>query len=185
MSAITRSTIGYYADFYVYPLLLAALAVASFSVSPPASPPIWIGAVFAGLLLWTLVEYVIHRLVLHKVAYFRDLHEQHHQDPAALIGTPTWISLSLLFFVVFLPAWVVLGPALGCGFTFGMTAGYFAYGFAHYGLHHWRLAPGHPLYSWKRAHALHHFRHDEGNFGVTTLFWDHVFGTALKGGKRK
>jgi len=28
-------------------------------------------------------------------------------------------------------------------------------------------------------HAVHHYRDDEGNFGVTTSFWDRVFGTRI------
>lgn len=183
MSAITRTAIGYYADFYVYPVVLFGLAAASLLSATPVDPVMWIGSVLAGLFLWTLAEYVIHRVVLHNVAYFRDLHDQHHASPTDLIGTPIWISLSLLAVAVLLPSWWMLGFQYGNGFTFGMTAGYLTYSFAHHILHHWQMRPGHPLYGWKRQHALHHFRHDEGNFGVTTLFWDHVFGTALKGGK--
>lgn len=183
MSAITRSAVGYYADFYIYPVVLAALVAASLYPTAPLDPLLWIVSVLAGLFLWTLAEYVIHRFVLHNVVYFRDLHDQHHASPTELIGTPIWISFSLLAAAVLLPSWWLLGLQYGSGFSFGMTAGYLTYSFAHHVLHHWQMRPGHPLYGWKRQHALHHFRHDEGNFGVTTLFWDHVFGTALKGPK--
>ncbi len=183
MSTITRSALGYYADFYVYPAALFGLLVASYATGDAVDPLMWIAAVLAGLFLWTLVEYLIHRFVLHNVVYFRDLHDQHHASPTDLIGTPIWISFSLLTLAVLLPSCLAFGIAKGCGFTFGVTAGYLTYSFAHHVLHHWRMVPGHPLYGWKRQHALHHFRHDEGNFGVTTLLWDHVFGTALKGPK--
>lgn len=179
MATITRSAIGYYADFLVYPLVLIALVAAANLSASPWNPLLWIVATLAGLFAWTLAEYIIHRFILHNVVYFRDLHDQHHATPTELIGTPIWMSFSILVVAVLLPAWWLLGVPYGSGFTFGMTAGYLTYSFAHHALHHWRMLPGHPLYNWKRQHALHHFRHDEGNFGVTTLFWDHVFGTAL------
>ena len=48
-----------------------------------------------------------------------------------------------------------------------------------------RILPGSFLYRWKHDHALHHFRADEGNFGVTSLAWDYVFGTALTRTKKR
>ncbi len=179
MSAITRSAVGYYADFFVYPFVLIALMAATLWSGADFDPLLWIVAVLAGLAFWTLAEYIIHRVVLHNVGYFRDLHDQHHASPTELIGTPIWMSFSILAAAVVLPAWWLFGIPYGSGFSFGVTGGYLAYSFAHHVLHHWRITPDHPLYGWKRTHALHHFRHDEGNFGVTTPFWDHVFGTAL------
>lgn len=174
-----NTAFGYYADFFVYPLVLIALTAGALYYGEPVGPLQWIAAVLVGLFVWSLVEYIIHRYVLHHMVYFRDLHDQHHASPMALIGTPIWLSFTLIVVAVFLPAWALLGFGLGSGFTFGMTAGYLAYSFAHYVLHHWRIVPGSYFYKFKHRHAMHHFRHDEGNFGVTTLFWDHVFGTAL------
>ncbi len=185
MSAITRSAVGYYADFFVYPFVLIALLAATLASAEAYDPWLWIVASLAGLAVWTLAEYIIHRVVLHNVGYFRSLHDQHHAAPGDLIGTPIWMSFSILALAVLLPSMALFGVPYGSGFSFGVTTGYLAYSFAHHVLHHWRITPGHPLYAWKRGHALHHFRHDEGNFGVTTPFWDHVFGTALKSAREK
>jgi sterol desaturase/sphingolipid hydroxylase (fatty acid hydroxylase superfamily) len=46
-----------------------------------------------GLLTWTIVEYGVHRFVLHSVEGVARLHEQHHATPGAYVGTPTWMSL--------------------------------------------------------------------------------------------
>lgn len=179
MSTINGKAIGYYADFLVYPLVLVGLAASSVAYATPMRPLAWLAAVLVGLFVWSLAEYIIHRFVLHNVIYFRGLHDTHHATPTALIGTPIWMSFGILVVAVLLPSWWLLGFELGNGFTFGMTTGYLAYSFAHHILHHWRILPGSYLYRVKHRHALHHFRQDEGNFGVTTLFWDHVFGTAL------
>jgi sterol desaturase/sphingolipid hydroxylase (fatty acid hydroxylase superfamily) len=47
-------------------------------------------------------------------------------------------------------------------------------------VHHCRLQPVSYLYKLKHRHALHHHFDDAGNFGVTTGFWDKVFGTDIK-----
>lgn len=171
-------TIGYYSDFLVYPLALVGLAAVPVVTREPASAISWLLAMIAGLGIWTLAEYLLHRFVLHKVVFFRDLHDAHHAEPGALISTPIWMSF-LVFLASLFAACAVLGVDVGSGFLFGMTAGYLYYSFVHHVLHHWRIVPGDFFYGLKHKHALHHHRHDEGNFGVTSLFWDHVFGTAL------
>ena len=63
--------------------------------------------------------------------------------------------------------------------TAGMVTGYLWYVFVHYATHHFRPRRGTYLYRARVRHARHHHLSDDGNFGVTTAFWDHVFGTAL------
>ncbi|MFZ2101941.1 MAG: sterol desaturase family protein [Oricola sp.] len=47
----------------------------------------------------------------------------------------------------------------------------------HHAVHHWHPAHSGYLYGIKRGHAMHHA--DEAyNFGVTSRFWDRVFGTS-------
>ena len=54
--------------------------------------------------------------------------------------------------------------------------GYLAYGGVHYWLHHRSTRHLPPLRRLKRHHALHHHRNESCNFGVSTRFWDRVFG---------
>jgi sterol desaturase/sphingolipid hydroxylase (fatty acid hydroxylase superfamily) len=58
--------------------------------------------------------------------------------------------------------------------------GYWWYGIVHHVIHHRanKSAPGYfnDLRTW---HMRHHYSPKEGNFGVTTPVWDHVFGTAI------
>ncbi len=78
-----------------------------------------------------------------------------------------------------LPSWWLLGAGPGIGFTVGMTIGYLTYGTMNHAMHHWRIRHDSYLYRAKRRHAQHHASIDEGNYGVSSQFWDHVFGTAL------
>jgi sterol desaturase/sphingolipid hydroxylase (fatty acid hydroxylase superfamily) len=173
---LTRA--GFFADFYVYPFTgagLGALALVS-------TPRDWFALALsfaAGLVAWTLAEYLLHRWVFHHAPWIRERHEAHHDDPRSLVGTPTWASLAAILVLVMLPSMEAGGLAIGASFTAGLVLGYIGYGAVHYGAHHWHAAPGSFFSRLKRRHALHHHVDGRGNFGVTTLFWDRLFGTEV------
>ena len=174
------SRLGYYADFCLYPLLIAMLALTVPLTGQSQSGGLWL-AVFAGsLLLWTLLEYLLHRFALHRVPLFERMHQVHHDDERGSVGTPSWLSLGLFAAVIFLPAWAAGGYAFASAATAGMMTGYFWYISVHHIVHHWH--PGHSgyVYALKRRHAMHHHVDQSANFGVTSGFWDRVFGTALE-----
>jgi sterol desaturase/sphingolipid hydroxylase (fatty acid hydroxylase superfamily) len=139
----------------------------------------WLAAVVVGAALWTLVEYVIHRFILHHVVFIRDMHDLHHRAPTELIDTPIWLSFSFMLAGVLLPSWWVFGFGIASGFTIGMAIGYLTYGLMHHAMHHWRIRHDTYLYRAKRRHAQHHASVDEGNYGVSSPLWDYVFGTML------
>lgn len=60
----------------------------------------------------------------------------------------------------------------------GGIFGYTCYDMTHYFLHHQNL----PLWykQLKKYHLEHHFLDYENGFGVTSKFWDWVFGTEIK-----
>lgn len=169
---------SFFADFYIYPIVIVAFIV----LTMIAAPERWMlgsAAILLGVGFWTLVEYFLHRYLLHHVPWIKERHHDHHEDQQALIGTPTWMSLSLLLAVVLLPAVLLTSLAIGSGFTAGMMLGYLWYAAMHYGLHHWKAAPGSYFFRLKQQHALHHHFDDMGNFGVTSNFWDHIFRTKV------
>ncbi len=172
---------SYYADFYVYPVASAALAGAALAMSPVSDWPLWLAAFLGGGLLWTLVEYLLHRFVLHHVPYIHEMHEAHHDDQLALIGTPSWLSLGLILLIVLLPAVLITNFTVASGLTVGLMLGYLWYVTVHHGVHHWRIKPDGYFFRLKRRHALHHHFDDEGNFGVTSGFWDKIFRTDIRG----
>lgn len=172
-----HSKAAYRTDFALY-----ACAVAGLSTFLAVSGPPWQGWsnvawVVSGLAGWSVIEYALHRFVLHGVQPFSRWHAEHHRRPTALISAPTLLSGTLIVTLVFLPALVVTDLWRACAFTLGVLAGYLAYAVTHHATHHWR-ADGAWLQQRKRWHAAHH-RHDmrPACFGVTTGFWDLVFGS--------
>ena len=168
--------VAYAVDLAVYLIAptLAAAVVYYFSERGEALPIL--AAAILGFVSWTLLEYVLHRFVLHHLPPFKQWHGDHHLNPTAAVGTPTMFSLSLIALIIFLPAVYLAGWQLGGGFAMGLLVGYSIYTWVHHGEHHW-----HGQNKWfrklKRAHAIHHYAHNDRNYGVTTSFWDRLFGT--------
>jgi len=145
---------------------------------------------FFGLFMWTLMEYLLHRFLFHLDKYLPNnrvaltlhflLHGIHHylpMDRLRLVMPPT------LFIILATPFWRFAhtiiwynwyaATAAFCGGIFG----YICYDLTHYFLHHRTL----PSY-WrelKKYHLQHHFMDYENGFGVTSRFWDRIFGTQL------
>ncbi|ATY63916.1 inositolphosphorylceramide-B C-26 hydroxylase [Cordyceps militaris CM01] len=143
-----------------------------------------------GCFLWTLIEYGMHRFLFHLDGYLPDnrvfitlhflFHGIHHylpMDKYRLVMPPTlFIFLATPFWYlsrfVFYHSWHT-AVAVFCGGVFG----YICYDLTHYFLHHENL----PLWykQLKKYHLQHHFLDYELGFGVTSKFWDTVFGTEL------
>lgn len=176
LMALEHSKTAYRADFAFYGAMVAGLAGVLVAKGPHALRWELTTVVFAGFALWTLIEYALHRFVLHGLEPFRSWHAEHHDRPMALICSPTAFSASLIAALVFLPALALAGVWYACAITLGVLAGYLMYAVAHHATHHWRAEN-----EWsrrrKRWHAMHHHASKPGYFGVTNSFWDVVFGT--------
>lgn len=173
-----QTRVGFYADLFFYPIILGGFLLYDLNGRGFALHSRWWLAFVCGAMLWTLVEYLLHRFVYHKVAVVRELHGMHHAHPNDLVGAPIWVSiigfsLLLAFFAL------LVGIEMGSAITTGLMAGYISYLVVHDAVHRWQLGER----SWLRNHRLRHLRHHRhplpGNFGVTTGFWDLVFGTAI------
>lgn len=136
-----------------------------------------VGLFLAGLAWWTLLEYVLHRWGFHR--FPRGLgarhmaHHAHLQDRRlAIAPLRTSIVGAALHAGIFFG---LLGPA-GAAPLAGLLVGYLAYEVVHFRAHFARprTRSGRAL---RRHHMLHHFRDRDARFGVTTTFWDRVFGT--------
>lgn len=172
--------LGYFAEFLLFPpIVLVSTALAFLSSSPPHLAT-WLAVYGIGLAGWTLIEYFLHRAVFHHAPFLSRLHEEHHNNPQELSGTPVWASVSLGLIVVAIPSWAILGFNQATALTAGMATGYLWYVFVHHTTHHWQPHPGSYLYWVRLRHAGHHYGSHDGNFGVTSGVWDFVFGTALE-----
>ncbi len=151
-----------------------------------------IAAIFGGaMLFWTLFEYLAHRFIFHwtsenkaiqKFSY--TIHGNHHEYPRdrqRLFMPP--VPSILLASVIFFSMYVIIGKYTFAFFP-GFIFGYLSYGTMHYAIHAWN-----PPYKWMKAlwrnHHLHHYKNDELGFGVSSTFWDHVFGTMFDLKKEK
>lgn len=177
--SIEHSPAAHWADFLVYGS--AALALAGWlALQASAVGGLvllgWAGLMLVGLAAWTLLEYGLHRFVLHGLQPFARWHAQHHRAPMALIGTPTVVSAPLFALLFAVPSVALLGPLLGAVFTLGALLGYLAYSATHHVLHHRKLT--HPWWQRRKfAHAKHHHLMQPCCFGVTSGFWDWVLRT--------
>jgi len=175
------SKVSYYSDYVAYPIVIAALASLGLAGATTRAWFAWLAALSCGLVLWTLMEYFLHRLVLHRIAFFVPMHGAHHAAPLAYVGTPTWLSVSVLGTCLFAPAWALCGLCIATGVTVGVMAGYVYYGLVHHLIHHRRgTAPSGMLHVLRASHMRHHYSPQGGNFGVTTGIWDRVFGTVIR-----
>ena len=172
------------------PIVVACVALGivqwPFGVSP-----LWYVAAFAfGIaLLWTFMEYILHRFVFHYQPRSKSqwqfiflFHGIHHYQPhikTRLVMPPAVsIPMAFVFFVLF---WLVLGVILGVPFAIapmfaGTVLGYVGYDLIHYATHHAPMK-GSLAKFLKRHHMEHHYKTPDARFGVSTSLWDHVFDT--------
>ena len=136
------------------------------------------GVVIVGFICSGLLEYVVHRWVLHGPPSMASRgHAQHHAEPRALISTPLFVVMTGA-----LAIWGLLGLMLPVGvaalLVFGLYAGYNYFALVHHWQHHHGkdLACVAYLRRLERLHHLHHHR-QVVNFGISTTMWDRLFGT--------
>jgi sterol desaturase/sphingolipid hydroxylase (fatty acid hydroxylase superfamily) len=150
----------YFGELFFATTLAVVLLVISTS-----RPSIVIVLFCAGLVTWTLAEYITHRFVLHAVAPIQ--HGIHHARPRDAVDK--------IFWQVWL-AFAVLCPILRGAVMAGVLVAYAWYLLVHYCAHHHSVVlPASVL-----KHHLDHHRFANRNYGVTTRFWDRVFGTMLR-----
>jgi len=115
------SKLGYFSEFILFPPLVLAATLLAFRSSIPPQPVIWAIVYGTGLVGWTLIEYLLHRVLFHHAPILSRIHERHHHSPLDLIGTPAWASVLLGLIAVASPAWEALGFDLGTAATAGMV----------------------------------------------------------------
>lgn len=174
------SKTAYYADFVIYAAVLLALGSLAALSADWLGRFTWLCAFTAGWALWTLLEYLMHRFVLHRVPPFAAMHALHHASPRAFIGTPTWLTLAILWLLFFLPAWRSVSFNVASGLFAGTVMGFLWYGILHHVILHGRPRILASLVArCARRHQRHHCSGRRGNYGVTVSLWDLVFKTGV------
>lgn len=148
----------------------------------------------AGLFIWTLTEYVLHRFLFHwtppgewgKRLHFiwHGVHHDYPNDRLRLVLPPSVsVPLASLFFGLY---YIIFDTPSVYPFYAGFMLGYLCYDMMHYAMHH--LHWNNPLWlKIKNHHMLHHYQEHDKGFGVSNPLWDYIFQTtfALKKGKNK
>jgi sterol desaturase/sphingolipid hydroxylase (fatty acid hydroxylase superfamily) len=139
-----------------------------------------------GILMWTLLEYVVHRYVFHyepktrigKMLHFiiHGVHHDYPNDASRLVMPPiVSVPMAVLFYFVFTFAFRSFAPQISAGFAFG----YVCYDTIHFATHHFAMKSR--VGQWlKHYHLRHHYKDDEAGYGVSSPLWDYVFGTTRK-----
>ncbi len=144
-----------------------------------------------GAFFFTLVEYLVHKHFYHmgtdsprkaRLQYmFHGVHHDHPRDKKRLALPPL---MSVLVAAMFVGIFFLLMGASGIAFGGGFMTGYATYLLAHYAIHVYNPPKNFLSVIWKH-HNLHHYVGDTGAFGVSSPFWDHVFGTMPEDPKKK
>ncbi len=138
----------------------------------------------AGIAIWTLTEYWLHRLVFHWQPKFpggdrlhfiiHGVHHDHPNDAMRLVMPPAVsIPLAALFFGLYV---LIFGATDALPAFAGFITGYLGYDYTHYHLHHHvpKTKFGKQL---REHHMRHHFQDHRYGFGVSSPLWDAVMGT--------
>jgi cyclopropane-fatty-acyl-phospholipid synthase len=160
------------ADFAFYGLMATGAAALMLDLVPAGHAWQAVGWMLTGVAGWTLVEYLLHRFVLHRVQPFKRWHALHHARPQAMIATPTLLTAALFALLVVLPAWWLLPAWRAAALVSGVLLGYVGYIVLHHAVHH---GSGAMLRRPKRWHALHHRAGARACYGVSVPLWDHLF----------
>lgn len=148
--------------------------------------------VTAGLFFWTLVEYLVHRYILHGRfpdgpgfqhflhRQFDHLHLEHHARPwdgNHVNGTlkDTAAPAALFMLVAFAAGPIETWPL----FTAAMLLGYIMEEWVHHSVHFCNFGGRYFRYI-KRHHLFHHSpRGSEVGYGLTSGLWDMIVGTRI------
>ncbi len=144
---------------------------------------------FTGLLLFSLIEYLVHRYVFHMITNtrFRErmqyaFHGVHHEFPkdTSRLAMPPILSVVIVTLLYFLFK-LIMGDHT-FGFLPGFITGYSLYLIVHYVVHAYQ-PPKNFLKALWINHGIHHYKDHERAFGVSSPLWDYIFRTTPRKSK--
>lgn len=143
-----------------------------------------------GLFAWTLFEYAMHRFPFHfeskqpivsQLVYL--MHGNHHADPNDGLRNLMPLLVSIPISALVWGTCLALLGAAGTWVFLGWISGYVMYDLVHYACHQWPMQ-GRLGSALKRHHMRHHYVDETGNFAISAIFWDRVFGSRIISLKR-
>jgi sterol desaturase/sphingolipid hydroxylase (fatty acid hydroxylase superfamily) len=153
-----------------------------------AEPPpgwAWVALPAAGVLGWSLLEYLLHSRFFHDpprgLGWMSLSHGSHHDEPDDPNRIVARLSFSLpLAVILFGGLSLILWSPQWAGLVMvGLVIGYLSYEGIHYSIH--RVPAVRRLLRPLASHHLHHHYADSSRcFGVTSPLWDWVFRTGRR-----
>ncbi len=144
-----------------------------------------------GMLLFTLVEYLVHRYVYHikptteaRRKFQWTMHGVHHEYPKDKKRLALPPALSVVIGTLLLGIFRLTLGEYGFSFLAGFMALYALYLIVHYAVHMFKMPRNFMKVLWLN-HAIHHYSEDEVMFGVSSPIWDYVFGTIPQREKKR
>lgn len=140
----------------------------------------WIVFLFIGVIAWTFAEYMLHRFLGHQHKgknFFKAEHSVHHSK--ANYFAPAYkkvIAATVVSAMMLLLLNIFISFVHAASFVAGFTGMYFLYEMTH-SRYHTTKPLVKPFIILRKHHFYHHFHNPNMNHGVTTRFWDRVFGT--------
>lgn len=141
------------------------------------------GLFVTGFLVFTLVEYTMHRFLFHigtktkkREKFQYTLHGVHHEFPKdkERLAMPPIMSITIATTLLFVIKFILNIQVFA--FLPGFLVGYAGYLFMHFILHTYKAPKGMFNFLWAN-HAVHHYKDQTKAFGVTNPIWDMIFGT--------
>lgn len=137
-------------------------------------------AFITGIVVWTLTEYLLHRFLGHEHKgknFFKAEHGQHHAKYNYFAPAHKKALMAVLVAVaMYLLIQAIVSSSIALAFLSGFLGMYLLYEVTHYRFHI-RKPVAKPFIILRKHHFYHHFHNPKANHGVTSRFWDRVFGT--------
>ena len=179
------SRVHFTVPLYVYVPVILVLMYLSYFTYKISSVNIF-GLFIGGIATWSLTEYLLHRFIFHFPAksefgkrihfIFHGVHHDYPSDSKRLVMPPSVsLPLAIIFFFIFR---ITLGEFMMLPFFSGFILGYLFYDITHYAIHHFNMHSKFWL-EIKNHHMKHHYQDEYKGYGVSTPFWDVIFGTTF------
>ncbi|MDZ5608838.1 sterol desaturase family protein [Bacillus pseudomycoides] len=145
----------------------------------------------AGIVFYTINEYVTHRFLFHMkppknpllLKMLKRLHYDHHvyPDDLKLLFLPVWYSMPGFAIYLFILYGVTNHVTITLSFGMGMIVMLLVYEWKHY-IAHRPIRPLTRFGRWlKKQHILHHYKNENYWFGVSNPVYDFLFVTYKNG----
>ncbi len=140
-----------------------------------------LAAYILGFIMWTLIEYLLHRFLGHVPRGKGSFSKEHLKHHSRLLYFERWhqkvvlaiVVFSLLLAIFYFGTTSLLGAFLGAA---GFVSGWFVYELTHQAIHEEAPQKQYTRFMW-RHHLYHHCVNPWVNFGVTSPLWDLIFQT--------